>query len=143
MRVLFDTNVVLDVLLARAPHAEVAVKLFNLVDRGSVDGLLCATTVTTIHYLATKVVGQAGARAHIGTLFSMFEVAPVDREVLDGALRLPFEDYEYAVLHEAAVRADAGAIVTRNPKDFENSTVAVFDPGRLLAAVLAARSTTG
>lgn len=140
MRVLFDTNVVLDVLLARVPHVEVAVKLFNLVDRGILDGLLCATTVTTTHYLATKSAGQEKARAHISTLLSMFEVAPVDREVLDGALRLEFVDYEDAVLHEAAMRADAGAIVTRNVRDFEHATVPVFDPDRLLAAVLAART---
>lgn len=139
MRVLFDTNVVLDVLLARTPHAEVAARLFNLVDRGVMEGLLCATTVTTIHYLATRAAGRDRAREHVGTLLSLFEVAQVDREVLGGALRLDFADYEDAVLHEAARVADAGAIVTRNGRDFEGATIPVFDPDRLLAAVLAAR----
>ena len=54
MRVLFDTNVVLDVLLARAPHARAATALFHHVAAKDIDGLLGATTVTTIHYLATK-----------------------------------------------------------------------------------------
>ncbi|MDY0088726.1 MAG: PIN domain-containing protein, partial [Coriobacteriia bacterium] len=51
---LFDTNVVLDVLLDREPHAEVAARLLSLVDQGRLDGMVCATTVTTIHYLASK-----------------------------------------------------------------------------------------
>lgn len=56
MRVLFDTNVVLDVLLDREPHAGVAARLFALVDRERLDGVVCATTVTTIHYLAAKAI---------------------------------------------------------------------------------------
>ena len=54
MRVLFDTNVVLDVLLARAPHAAAATTLFDYVARKDLDGLLGATTLTTIFYLAAK-----------------------------------------------------------------------------------------
>ena len=65
MKVLFDTNVVLDVLLDREPFASVAAQLLSLADKGRIQGVLCATTVTTIHYLATKAVGrrQAARRA--------------------------------------------------------------------------------
>lgn len=140
MRVLFDTNVVLDVLLARAPHAEVAAKLFNLVDRGVIEGFLCATTVTTVEYLASKTVGRGRAREHLSTLMELFQVARVDREVLSAALHLDFADFEDAVLHESARVSDVGAIVTRNGKDFVKAAVPVFDPERLLAAVLAAKA---
>ena len=51
MRVLFDTNVVLDVLMDRSPFAEAASRLFAAVEHGTVGGYLGATTVTTVHYL--------------------------------------------------------------------------------------------
>ena len=63
MRVLLDTNVVLDLLLDRDPWSKTAAKLFSRVESGTLDGYLGATTVTTIYYLATKAVGAKTARA--------------------------------------------------------------------------------
>ncbi|PKQ29982.1 MAG: PIN domain nuclease [Actinobacteria bacterium HGW-Actinobacteria-10] len=138
MRVLFDTNVVLDVMLDREPYSRVAAQLTSLVDSGSLEGFVCATTVTTIHYLATRAGGGKSAESHVRTLLEIFQVAPVDREVIEDAVGLGFDDVEDAVLHEAAVMAGAAAIVTRNGTDFKRATLAVFDPPELLAAVLAA-----
>ncbi|MBW6469100.1 MAG: PIN domain-containing protein [Anaerosomatales bacterium] len=137
MRVLFDTNVVLDVLLDREPHAEIAAQLLSLVDSGRLDGVLCATTVTTIHYLASKATTPGEAARQVRELLAMFAVAPVDEGVLASALDLGLADYEDAVLHEAAAADGASAIVTRNGRDFMKATLPVFDPGELLAAVAA------
>lgn len=138
MRVLFDTNVVLDLLLARQPHVEPAIRLFSLVDRGTIEGLLCATTLTTIHYIASRTVAPEDVANHLGALLEMFEVAPVDASILRGALALPFADFEDAVLHEAARAAGAEAIVTRNIRDFTEADLPVFEPRELLAALDAA-----
>ena len=137
MKVLFDTNVVLDHLLAREPHADTAERLLNLVDTGKIDGVICSTTATTIHYLASKVAGASVSLDYLRKLLAIFDVACVDREVLQGALELGFSDFEDAVLHEAACNVGAAAIVTRNGKDFARSTLPVFDPSELLAAVCA------
>jgi len=138
VRVLFDTNVVLDVLLDREPHAEDATRLLSLVDQGGSDGVVCATTVTTIHYLAARAVGHTEASRHVADLLALFDVAPVDGRVLRSALGAAFSDFEDAVLHEAAVACGASAIVTRNGKDFGAASLAVLAPSELLAAVLAA-----
>ncbi|MBI4702383.1 MAG: PIN domain-containing protein [Deltaproteobacteria bacterium] len=135
MRILFDTNVVLDVLLDRHPHAVVAAELFVHVERKRVDGLLGATTVTTVHYLATKAVGTARARSHLRTLLSIFDVAPIDGDVLADALALGFADFEDAVLHEAARHAGATGIVTRDPKGFAGARLSVYPPDELLRMV--------
>ena len=137
MRVLFDTNVILDVLLARTPHVGPATALFDGVAVKEVDGLIGATTVTTIHYLATKAVGAAQAQRHIRTLLGLFEVAPVTRSVLTDALDLGCPDYEDAVLHEAARHAGAQAIVTRDPKGFPKATLKVYAPDELLRFIRA------
>lgn len=139
MRILFDTNVALDVLLARAPHAAPATVLFDLVARKDLDGLLGATTLTTIFYLAAKAVGPAQARRHVSTLLSVFEVAAVTRSVLAGALGSGFKDYEDAVLHEAAQQAGAIAIVTRDPAGFAPARLKVYGPAELLRLIRAAR----
>ncbi len=97
MRVLFDTNVVLDVLRARPPHAAAATGLLDLVARKKLDGLLAATSITTLYYLAEKASTTAQARRHVTTLLDLFDTAAVSRSVLTDALMLRFDDYEDAV----------------------------------------------
>lgn len=137
MRALFDTNVILDHLLEREPHVDAAEKCLSLVDGDVIDGVICATTATTIHYLASKAVGAKTAAKQLRTLLSIFDVACVDHDVLLDALDAGFADFEDAVLHAAALESGAAAIVTRNVKDFARSTLPVFDPSELLAAVRA------
>jgi predicted nucleic acid-binding protein len=137
LRILFDTNVILDVLLNRLPHGPVASRLMVEVERGRLEGLLGATTITTIHYLATRVVGAARARKHVRTLVELFEIAPVDRNVLRNALDLGFKDFEDAVLHEAARQARASGIVTRDTVGFGRSTLSIYTPDELLRMVRA------
>jgi len=137
MKVLFDTNGVLDVLLARKPHATPAAQLFALVERGEIQGTVCATTITAIHYLAVRAVGPKAAEKNLRQLLSLFEVAPVTSAVVASALDLGFPDFEDAVVHEAACACGASAIVTRNAKDFAKASVPVLSPVELLAAAAA------
>lgn len=102
---------------------------------GSLSGLLCATTVTAIHYLSVRVLGPPQARSEVRKLLRLFEVAPVTRAVLEEALDSPLRDFEDAVLTEAARQTGAEGIVTRNVKDFHRSPLPVYAPDELLAAL--------
>ena len=138
MKVMVDTNVVLDLLLDRTPHAMNAAQIFSLIERDVIAGCLGATTLTTVHYLATKVVGSQRARREISKLLRLFEVAPVNRAVLEAALEAKgFRDFEDAVLHEAARQANADALVTRNESDFRKAVLAVYEPRELINIVQA------
>lgn len=128
MKVLFDTNVVLDLLLDREPWSKTAAELFSKVESGSVEGHLSATTVTTIYYLATKSVGAAKARREVRKLLALCAVAPVNRPVLETALELDFADFEDAVLHEAARQVGAEGIVTRDPGGFKTASLRILAP---------------
>jgi len=136
VRVLFDTNVILDHLLAREPYVKAAEQLLSLVDVGRIEGVICATTATTIHYLLAKHLGAEAARRHLEILLDLLDVAEVNRAVLLRALRTEFSDYEDAVSHEAAVAADADVIVTRNLRDFSSARLPVLSPDELLAVLV-------
>ena len=130
MRVMFDTNVVLDVLLDRKAFVNDSALLLDRVERGAITGLLCATTITTLACLAGKAVGKRQATQQIRQLLTLFEVAPVTRAVLDGALASKAPDFENAVLAEAALQAGAQAIITRNLRDFAHSPVRAHTPAQ-------------
>ena len=132
MKVLFDTNVVLDLLLDRKPFADPAVYLFSKVERAEMTGYLCATTMTTIHYLVTKALSNQQAVTHLHMLLSLFEIAPVTRIVIEQALELECSDFEDGVLHEAALHAGVSYIVTRNSSDFKKSKIPVYSPNEFI-----------
>jgi predicted nucleic acid-binding protein len=117
-KVLVDTNVILDVLLDRQPHAGASAAVWAAIETGSVEGVLAAHAVTTIHYLISKDFGNARARRTIAAMLRVFGVAPVDGPVIQLALDLPLSDFEDAVTAAAAQVAACDCIVTRDPKGF-------------------------
>jgi len=131
VKVLFDTNIVLDFLFDRKPFSEFAAHLFTEVEKGTLQGYLCATTITTLYYLSAKTKGKDLAEQHIRSLMSLFEIAPVHRAVLESALQARFDDFEDAVICEAAVHVGAQAIVTRNLSDFKKSKIPLYSPEQL------------
>ena len=132
MRILFDTNVILDFLLDREPFSTTAAKLFSKVETGEITGYVCATTITTIHYLARKVIGTGSAMEEINKLMTLFEIAPVNRAVLDAALLSEFKDFEDAVVHESGVYKETQGIVTRDLDGFKKSKINIYLPDELL-----------
>jgi predicted nucleic acid-binding protein len=133
VRVLFDTNVLMDVLLDRRPFAEASAQVMDQAVRGTITGLIGATTVTTIFYLASREIGKKDAMRQIEKLMALFEVAPVNRSVLEAGMTSKSPDFEGAVLAEAAHQAGAQAIVTRNLKDFAHSPVRAYTTKQWLA----------
>ena len=65
MKIFFDTNVILDILLDREPFVRDALYLLAKVERSEVTGCICTTTVTTIYYLVRKVLGAKEVTRHI------------------------------------------------------------------------------
>jgi len=132
MKILFDTNVILDALLQRHPHDIPARQLLAAVECQLLNGFLAATTVTTIHYLATRAANHRQSQQHITRLLMLFSIAPINHLVLADALLQSFTDYEDAVLHEAARHAGVDGIVTRNGADFAGATLPIYTPDELL-----------
>jgi predicted nucleic acid-binding protein len=132
VKVLFDTNIVLDVLLDRVPFSEAASQLFAYVEYKKISGYLCSTTLTTVYYLAQRGLGATRAKGEIQKLLLLFDIAPVDKKVLKAAIGNDFSDFEDAVLYEAARHIGADAIVTRNEKDFRTAKMTIYPPPDLV-----------
>ncbi len=135
MKILIDTNIVLDHLLERKPFSLAAAWIFAETEHGRLTTFIGGTTVTTVHYLVTKALGIKTGRLAIEQLLRLFEVAPINRTILASALLLPFTDFEDAVLHEAAIHAGAEAIVTRNVKDFHKAKMTIYSPEEFITSL--------
>ena len=123
-----DTNVVLDVLLDRQPHVAASAAVWAAIETGAAKGFLAAHAITTIHYLVRKELGGAKAKRTISAVLRVFDVAAVDRTVLEEALQLPSPDFEDSVTTAAAQLAGCDFIVTRDPRGFRGSPVRPLTP---------------
>lgn len=135
MKILFDTNIVLDVLLLRKPYYTSATYLLSEVERGNIKGYLCPTTITTIGYLITRVKGADEAKKLIKNILNIFELTELNKSILETSCSHKISDYEDAVLHESARSSNIEAIVTRNVKDFKYTSVKVYDPEELIGII--------
>jgi predicted nucleic acid-binding protein len=132
---LIDTNVVLDVMLGREPYLAASSAVLAAVETGRCRGLLCATTITTIHYIAEREIGSRASLERIAGLMSLFGVAAVNQAVLGAALARDMPDFEDAVMHDAAIQAGGQCIVTRNIDEFAAAEIPVYNPEQFIAAL--------
>ena len=133
MKILLDTNIVLDVLLARKSFIENAREIFVLIENFEVSAYLCASSVTTLHYLLAKSLGKNDADKTIEELLVLFDIAKIDKIVLQDACRENGVDYEDSVIYCAAKQENIDIIITRDKKGFKKSKVTVVSPKEFLA----------
>ena len=131
MRVLIDTNVVLDFLQERKPFVEAAAKLFEQIDNGKIDGFITATTITNIYYIVRKAAGSKTAINAVTQILTDLHICVVDRNILQQAVNFGFQDFEDAVQYSCAVVYGVDAIVTRDASGFTNSEIPVIAPDQL------------
>lgn len=117
-KILFDVNVVLDVLLDRKPHVEASAIAFAAAEIGTVQGWLAAHAVTTIYYLIRQEMSAAKARQTLSSILSVFKVAAVDGTVIQEALQLACPDFEDAVTARPHARHTAITLSREIQRDF-------------------------
>ena len=130
-RVLVDVNVLLDVLADREPFAGDAQAVLARIEEGTLQGLVAAHTMTTLHYLLSKHLGKARSRRALLDLL-LLRVVAVDEDRLRHALGLDWADFEDAVQAACAEKAEAEYVVTRDKRGFARSAVKPISPAELL-----------
>lgn len=136
MRVLVDTNIVLDFLLQREPFSQDAELLFQVIDVGEIVGYVTATTLTDIFYISrrhTRSLEQA--RQAVSEILTAMMICPVDRVVLESAFNSGLADFEDAVQIFSAVTQGLEAVVTRDAQGFLSSPIPVLSIQELLQQV--------
>ena len=130
-RLFIDTNVILDVLLQRDGFWQDSIKIFQLAELGKATGIVSASSMTDIFYIAKKKLTNEGAKQAIENLLNLFEVVNVGQAELKGALTIAIDDYEDALQVHCAINANADNFVTRDVRGFPNVSIKVVSPSGL------------
>jgi predicted nucleic acid-binding protein len=132
LSLVIDTNVILDVILDRAPWANEGALVLDATARGAARGFVASHAVTTVHYLVTRALGRGPANTAVSDLLEILDVVPLESSDFHRAQALGLGDFEDAVQVAACLRADATYLVTRNAKDYRGAPVEILSPGEVL-----------
>ncbi len=135
MKVLIDTNIVLDLLLEREPFVEDATALFEMVEMIRIQGYIAATTVTNVFYIVRKAQGRDTALLSVSRILTGLELCCVDRLTIQQALITNLKDFEDGVQFACATLNRLDAIVTRDISDFSSVSLPVLSIQELLSQV--------
>ena len=113
----------------REPFCIAAQQIFLAIERGHCTAFITVNQTTDFHYLMRKEVHNTEdpikALKSIDKLFHILDSTASD---FRRALYSGRSDFEDALEIETAARADLDCIVTRNVKDYEDSSIIVYTP---------------
>lgn len=133
MRILIDTNVILDILQKREPFFADSYHALRKAIENDADCLICASAATDIFYILRKSLGSAQqAKEQLEQIAQLVSFADVQGMDIHTALMRTMPDFEDAVVDAVAERNGASYILTRNIKDFTGSAVPAILPADFL-----------
>ena len=131
-RIFLDTNVLLDYLLEREPFYYDALKLWAACEEGTVEGYVSALTVNNVHYIAHRLKSETTAMIAVRGILSVFNVVPLDKELMKLAADFHDRDYEDDIQLQSAIRSGCTHLFTRDPTHFHTKALAIVPPSSFL-----------
>lgn len=128
-RILIDTDVILDFFFDRQPFSENAARILSLCESKEINGFVTPVIISNVYYLLRQTATHEKVIEKLKLLVAITEIVVMDKEVIIHALNSDFKDFEDALQnYSAELHKEIDLIVTRNTKDFKNSSLAVMTP---------------
>ena len=131
-RIFIDTNIVLDLLGEREPFYKPAVQLATLADKGNIVLIVSPISFATVNYFLSKFVSPKIAKEKLRKLKILCEISKVDEEIIEKGLNSNFKDFEDSLQYFSAIASESEIIITRNGKDFQESSLPVMTASEFL-----------
>ena len=131
-KIFIDSDILLDVLIAREPHAIKSAEVINLCELNKVKGYTSSNAILNIAYVLGKSK-LANVKKQIKLISELIEVLPTTNKDIEWALESEFKDFEDAVQNSVAARKGLSVLVTRNVKDYKVSKLSVHTPKSFLS----------
>ncbi|MDE6730888.1 MAG: PIN domain-containing protein [Oscillospiraceae bacterium] len=136
MKILIDTNILLDFLTKREPYYTDAEKIMSLCSHHTISGCIAAHSIMNSFYILRTAYTLEQRRQMLLRLCHIVEIIEIDREKIIRSLQnADFTDVEDCLQSECAIRCHADYIVTRNIKDFKKSLIPAILPKDLIKLV--------
>ncbi len=134
-RVFVDSDVILDLLLAREPFFPAAANLFLLIQEGRVEAFTSPVVFVNLFYILRQGMPASEAFTALRKLRLLLGVLSVDERTIDRGLASSFADFEDAIQYYTAVAHSLDAVVTRNKRHYKAAEIPVLDAAECVQLV--------
>lgn len=129
IKVLIDTDVILDLLFDRKPFSNDAAQLFSLCEKGIIQGFVTSITISNTYYLLRKIASHQKVIESLKDLVTILNICITDKQTILDALNSEFKDFEDALQNFSAIHSDnIHILLTRNSKDYKTSHLSIMHP---------------
>ena len=136
MKILIDTNVVLDLIQQRQDFYDDAKDVFAAIKDEKIEGFVTVKSLMEIHYVTKHILhDEAKVRAIIQNLLTLVRLMDSSAADASAALNSNINDYEDALMSVTALSNSIDYICTRNIRDYKNSNVTAILPEDLLIII--------
>jgi predicted nucleic acid-binding protein len=135
-RIFLDTNVILDLLGEKIPFFDSIAKVATLADQKKLTLIVSPLSFTTIDYVLNKYETSESVLNKLRKFKIICELCEVNEEIIDKALNSSFKDFEDAVQYFSALQSNCSIIITRNGKDFKQSTIPIMTAEEYLSSII-------
>ena len=126
--VFVDTDIVLDLFVKREPHHSIALRFFSFLKKRNVQGITSPIVIANTYYLLARIKNKSYAIDKIRKLRQLIRVAPVDEEIIDAAINVPYKDFEDSIQYHCAMSNNLKFLVTRNVADYPKNNLNIVLP---------------
>lgn len=134
-RLFLDTNSMLDFLGERHPFYDPIAKIVTLADQRQLTIVVSALSCATVSYFLTKCEGNEIAYQKLRKFKLLSGICDLSEPIIEKSLDSHFPDFEDALLYFSAISSDADILITRNGKDFKNSSIPVLTADKYLKSI--------
>jgi len=138
--ILIDTDVILDFFFDREPFSENAAKILSLCESKEITGFVTPVIISNVYYLLRQTAKHEKVIEKLKMLVSITEILVINKDSVVQALNSEFKDFEDALQnYSAELNKEIDIIITRNTKDYKNSSLGVMTPDNYLKMRIAIR----
>lgn len=134
-RLFVDTNIIIDLLSKRKGFYEDSQDFFSFALENNIELVVSALTFANAHYILSQQLKMPRIRQVLRKFKVMVDVAAFDDKILDLSLEEKFRDYEDGVQYYTAIESGCKIIITRNKKDFKESSLPVLNTKEFLKLI--------
>lgn len=127
IRLLIDTNIIIDLLAQREPYYDSASKLFSLADKNKIRLSVSSLSFANTNYVLSRVLNPNEAREILRRFKVLVDILPLTVKIIDLALNdSGFADFEDGLQYYSALESNIKIIITRDLKDFKSAKIPVM-----------------
>lgn len=131
-KIFIDTDIFLDTILDRKPHAEFSNKLLSLCEQNEINGNTSCLVIANIYYIINKISNHQKAISSIDKIRSIVSVLPFTNKEIAESINAEFRDFEDGIQYFIAVNHKIDCLITRNIKDFKKASISILTPKEFL-----------